>query len=247
MDSHHIPPGRLYNELSEYWPLISRPEEYADVAAAWKAVIREKLGPGRHRLLELGVGGGHNLSHFSGKHEVTAVDLSENMMAHSRQLNPTVEHLVGDMRTIRLNRTFDGVVIHDAIGHMLTESDLSAVFATASVHLEKGGLFITSPDHTRESFVSGKLEHNTHSNESTDLTCVEYTYDPDPADTTVEMIMFYIIRQKGSVRIEHDRHVLGIFAEKTWLDLLEKAGFAAEKREFPEQSDWGPNFIGVKR
>jgi len=35
------------------------------------------------------------------------------MLELSRTINPELEHLVGDMRTIRLGRTFDAVLIHD--------------------------------------------------------------------------------------------------------------------------------------
>ena len=46
---------------------------------------------------------------------VTLVDLSAKMLEVSRRLNPDCEHLQGDMRTVRLGRTFDVVFVHDAI------------------------------------------------------------------------------------------------------------------------------------
>ena len=61
-----MPTARLYYELAYLWPIISPPEEYAEEAGHWHDAIRGKLGPGRHQLLELGVGGGHNLSHLTG-------------------------------------------------------------------------------------------------------------------------------------------------------------------------------------
>ena len=102
--------------------------------------LRKHLGPGRHRLLELGVGGGHNLSHLTSEFDAAAVDLSPQMLELSRRLNPTVEHHLGDMRTVRLpGQVFDAVLIHDAICYMQTEDDLRAAFATARVHLRPGG------------------------------------------------------------------------------------------------------------
>ena len=115
---------RMYTDLAHLWPLISPPEDYAEEAGYWRDVLREKLGPGRHEILELGVGGGHNLSHLTGDFQATAVDLSEKMLEHSRRLNPEVEHHVGDMRTFRLDRKFDAVLVHDAICYMLNEDDL---------------------------------------------------------------------------------------------------------------------------
>ena len=88
MDPESIRLNRLYDYLAYLWPLLSPPEEYAEEASYWLATLRELLGPGRHRLLELGSSGGHNLSHLTADIEATAVDMSEGMLAHSRRLNP---------------------------------------------------------------------------------------------------------------------------------------------------------------
>ena len=66
-------------------------------------------------LLELGSGGGNNASHLKARFNCTLTDISPDMLALSRTLNPECEHLEGDMRTLRLGRTFDVVFIHDAI------------------------------------------------------------------------------------------------------------------------------------
>src|SRR6266446_5297728 len=55
----------------------------------------------------------------SGPHfAMTLVDLSPRMLLVSRRLNPECEHIKGDIRTLRLGRTFDVVFVHDAICHM---------------------------------------------------------------------------------------------------------------------------------
>jgi len=229
MQSTEIGTNRLYRELAELWPLISPPGEYAAGAQFWRDALRSKLGPGRHEILELGVGGGHNLSHLAGEFQATAVDLSPEMLRLSMRLNPGVEHHVGDMRTVRLGRKFRAVIIHDAIDYMLTEGDLRATFATAAAHLEPGGVFITSPDHFRETFRDGRTDCATHSDGTTQVTFIEFDHDPDPEDSTVESVMFYLIRRAGRLQIEHDRHITGLFAMRTWLELMEEAGFSVER------------------
>ncbi|MBI3661132.1 class I SAM-dependent methyltransferase, partial [Candidatus Acetothermia bacterium] len=186
-----IKQNRMYEEFAYLWPLISAPEGYAHEASFWRNALRAKLGPGRHHILELGVGGGNNLSHLTNDFQATAVDLSEKMLAHSQKLNPRVEHFVGDMRTIRLGRKFKAVLIHDAITYMLTEDDLRATFATVAAHLESGGIFITAPDDFKEAFRSPRVSHKTRSKEGIELTKVEYSHDPDPNDTTTETIYIY--------------------------------------------------------
>jgi len=229
MDPAAIQSNRLYRDLAHLWPLISPPKEYAAEARQWRDALRSRLGPGRHEMLELGVGGGHHLSHLTGEFQATAVDVSEAMLRHSARLNPGVEHHVGDMRTVRLGKKFKAVIIHDAIDYMLTEADLRAVFATAAAHLDPGGVFVTSPDHFKETYGDPQVHSSTRSDGETEVTFVEFDYDPDPRDTTVESIMFYLIRKGGRPRIEHDRHVTGLFPLQTWLDLMEDAGFQVEQ------------------
>ncbi len=229
MNPSDIKLNRMYGDLAWLWPLISPPENYAAEAEDWRRALRDKLGPGRHEILELGAGGGHNLSHLTGEFQATAVDLSEEMVKHSARLNPGVAHHVGDMRAVRLGRKFKAVIIHDAIDYMLTEADLRATFARAAAHLEPGGVFITSPDYFRETYRAPRVDSSTRSDGRTELTHIEFDYDPDPQDTTVESIMFYLIRQGGHLRIEHDRHVTGLFPLQTWLDLMAEAGFDVEQ------------------
>lgn len=224
--------NRMYDEFAHLWTLISAPEDYASEARYWRDVLWAKLGPGRHEILELGVGGGNNLWHLTEYFQATAVDLSEKMLENSIRLNPGVKHHVGDMRSIRLGKKFKAVLIHDAISYMLTEEDLKLTFATASVHLEPNGVLVMAPDYFRETFEGPRVSHTTRSNGHTELTHIDYCYDPDPTDTRVESIMFYIIREAGELRIEQDRHVLGLFPMQTWLALMSEAGFVVEKWPF---------------
>jgi SAM-dependent methyltransferase len=241
--------NRLYNDLAHLWPLVSPPEDYAREARYWRRALRARLGPGRHQILELGVGGGHNLSHLSSQFEATAVDISPQMLALSKRLNPIVEHIAGDMRTVRLGRTFKAVLIHDAISYMLTEDDLRAAFATARAHLEPGGMFITAPDWFREEFKGPYVSHSTNQKDSVELTFIEYSHDPDPTDTTIESLFFYLLKEGGSLRIEQDRHVTGLFPRETWLRLLSGAGFEVEIQPYlkHEYGQEGCLLVGVAR
>lgn len=248
MDAQQIPLNRLYRDLAHVWPLMSPPEEYAEEASHWKSILHEKLGAGRHTLLDLGVGGGHNLSHFAQEFEVTAVDQSEEMLENSRRLNPTVEHIVGDMRTVRLGRQFDVVTCHDAITYMLTEEDLRAAMQTASAHLNTAGVFITLPDYFLETFTTPSVHHRVQKHGDTTFTYLYYAHIPDLKVSQVETIFTYYISANGNVRVEHDRHITGIFPKATWFRLLDETGFDAEERVFvlSEPMEY-TLLVGVKR
>jgi len=232
---------RLYSDLAYLWPLVSPPEDYAEEAGYWRDAIRARLGEGRHRILELGVGGGHNLSHLTSDLEATGVDLSPEMLEHSRRLNPDVEHRVGDMRTVRLGKVFDAVLIHDAVSYMLTEDDLRAVFATARVHLRPGGLLLAAPDLVAESFEEGKVLRwdipPPAEPGDPEVRVEERLTDPDPTDTTIESWITYTINEGGRRRVETDLHVTGLFPLARWVSLMEEAGFETEILPLPGDGD----------
>lgn len=239
--------NRLYNDLVHLWPLFDPVEDYVGEADLWKQVIREKLGPGRHRALDLGVGGGHLLSHLSRDIWATAIDISSGMLAHSIRTNPGVEHILDDMRSARLGRSFKAVLAHDAISYMRTEKDLSAVFATAKAHLDIGGIFVTVPDWYRETFKGTFVDYRTRISEGKEYTFIKYVTDPNPNDTTLETIFFYIIKDCGEVHVEEDRHVTGIFPLNTWIKLLSKEGFDVEVRPYPVYDDDDEGYLIVGR
>ncbi len=225
--------NRLYSDLSYLWPIISPPEEYGSEAAFFGDVVHEELGSGRHKLLEMGVGGGHNLSHLTVDFECTAVDLSPDMVALSQGLNPEVEHYVGDMRYIRLGQTFDAVLVHDAASYLLTEQDLQETFATAVAHLRPGGVLMVAPDWVQETFPDGWVYTWDRLQGDIEVNIQEVMTDPDPTDTQVESTYTYTIKKDGQTTVEVDTHITGIFPLNTWTDLMGQDGFSVEVRSLP--------------
>lgn len=240
---------KLYTELADWWPVLSAPEDYAQEAAFYRRIL-DDAGDGPLRtLLELGSGGGNNASHLKQHVEMTLVDRSPAMLAVSRTLNPACEHVVGDMRTVRLDRVFDAVFIHDAIDYMQTEDDLRQAIGTAYAHCRPGGVALFAPDHTVESFRPG-TSHGGHDRGDRSLRYLEWTWDFDPGDTTYETVMVYVLREAdGSVRCVQDRHRFGLFSERRWLQVLEEAGFRVRVISGDQQEDEiAPCgvFLGVK-
>jgi SAM-dependent methyltransferase len=216
---------RMYRELAGWWPLLSAPETYAEEAAIYRRVLVETCQRPPRTVLELGSGGGNNASHLKAHFQLTLVDLSPGMLEVSRALNPECEHLQGDMRTVRLDRVFDAVFVHDAVNYMTTIEDLRKVMETAFVHCRPGGGALFAPDHLRENFRTG-TDHGGHDRGGRGVRYLEWTWDPDPLDSTFLVDYAYLLRDSdGSVRVEHDRHLEGLFPRATWLGLLEEVGF----------------------
>lgn len=232
MPSMQLPPNiqqsplKLYQELAAWWPLLSTPADYADEAAFFRQTLVEVCEKPPRTLLELGSGGGNNASHLKAHFRMTLVDLSAEMLAVSRVLNPECEHVAGDMRTVRLGRRFDAVFIHDASMYMITEHDLRRAIETAYIHCEDGGAALFAPDCVRETFAPS-TDHGGHDGETRSLRYLEWAYDPEARDTTFVVDFAYLLRENETVRVEHDRHVCGLFARADWLRLLSEVGFQA--------------------
>ena len=242
---------KLYNELAEWWPLLSAPEDYEEEATYYFNALQEAADRRIDTMLELGCGGGNNASFM--KHrvkELVLVDLSEGMLAHSRKLNPQCEHHAGDMRSVRLKRQFDAVFVHDAICYMTTEADVAAAIQTAAAHCRPGGAALFAPDHVCENF-RPETSCGGHDGDSRSMRYLSWAWDPEPGDTTCVTDMAYVLRESdGSVQVVHDRHIEGLFSRETWLRLFHAAGF--EPRVVPfNHSELEPGtyelFVCVKR
>ena len=241
---------KLYDELASWWTLLSSPAEYEEEAAFYRRELVEACVRPPRTVLELGSGGGNNASHLKGHFEtMVLVDPSEGMLDQSRALNPECEHVRGDMRTVRLGRQFDAVFVHDAVCYMTSEADVRQAIEAAYVHCRPGGAVLFAPDHVRENF-GPNTDCGGHDAGGKGLRYLEWTWDPDPADTTYVVDYAYLLREAdGSVRVEHDRHIEGLFSRDEWLRWLREAGFEPRSVQF-NHSELEPDrylvFVGTK-
>jgi SAM-dependent methyltransferase len=240
----------MYSDLAEWWPVLSPPEEYAEEAPIMAGLLRTGGAPVR-TLLELGCGGGHLASHLP-EHlpdvSMTLVDLSEQMLAVSRALNPHAEHVAADMRTLRLNRRFDAVLVHDAIDYLLDPAELDALAATVAAHLAPGGVAVLAPDHVVEAFHPATLWGGSDAPDGRAARYLEWTHDPDPGDTWAQADYAFVLREAGgTVRYEGETHRFGLFDVQTWLDVLDRAGLTAAAVAEQPDDDRQPRTLFVAR
>jgi SAM-dependent methyltransferase len=242
---------RLYTDLADWFHLLTAPEEYAEEAAFYLTTIVEASDASPRALLELGSGGGNNAWHYKRNvGQVTLTDLSEGMLEQSRRINPDCEHVQGDMRTLRLGRVYDAVFVHDAVSYLTTLDDLRQAVRTAFVHCRPGGVALFAPDHVREIFEPA-TDHGGNDGEGRALRYLEWTFDPDPSDSTYLVDYACLLHEDGQpTRVAYDRHVCGLFDRDDWLRLLGEVGFENARALPFEHSEVPPGslevFVAVK-
>ena len=226
---------RLYTDLAWLWPMWGdASQEYAHYCEHVAAWIRRYAKRPVGTLLDMGCGGGKNALNLKRDFDVTGVDLSPAMLEQARNLNPECAFVEGDMRSCRLGRTFDAVLMDDAISHM---NSLTEAFRTAHAHLKPGGVLIATPDVTTETFVQNRTTTTPATGDGVEVVFVENVYDPDPTDERYETTIIYLIRQDGQLRIETDRWTMGIFSLETWRRTLRETGFALHEERYGLRDD----------
>lgn len=238
---------RLYTDLAWLWPLWGdAATEYAHYCQYVSGLIRRYARRRTTTLLDIGCGGGKNVLNLKREFNVTGLDLSSTMLAQAQALNPECTFVQGDMRTCRLGRTFDAVLMDDAITHMNCRSDFVAAFRTAHDHLEAGGVLIAVPDVTIESFRQNRTTTTSATRDGLDVVFVENVYDPDDTDEQYETTILYLIRDHGRLRIETEHWTMGIFSQDTWRQVLLDTGFQVHEEPYSVGGDEYTVFACVK-
>lgn len=243
--------NRLYGDLSWLWPMWGDPateyRSYCDhVGRLFKKYARREVV----WVLNVGCGGGKNVFNLKREFEVTGLDISPAMLALARELNPACTFVEGDMRDFAIQKRFDAVLIDDAVAYITTEDDLRRVFENAYEHLSAGGVMLVGPDETRETFEQNKTsvwQSQPHlAPRGIEVTYIVNSYDPDPSDTCYESAMVFLIRDDGNLRVEQDRHILGLFSLDRWKAILSDVGFELHEEQYTEGSKCFAEFACVK-
>ena len=99
-------------------------------------------------MLDIGCGSGMPIAHYLMEHccQVTGIDASSAMIEMCLDRFPEHEWHVADMRSLALNRTFDGIVAWDSFFH-LSEADQRRMFPIFKGHTAPGAalMFTSGP------------------------------------------------------------------------------------------------------
>jgi len=253
----------VFGKYAEYYDLLYQDKKYSkEVDYVDRLIIT--YHPGSKTILDLGCGTGrHDFLLTEKGFSVTGVDSSKEMLSaavNEKELmdhdDNRIEFHLGDVRRIRLDKSFDVVIsLFDVMSYQTTNSDLLHAFETASSHLEKDGLFIfdcwygpgvlSDPPTVRVKEIE---------NERIILTRIaEPIMHPDKNLVDVRYHLF--VRDKKSQQVEEIREThtmrylfkpeIEMIFENTGMDMV--AFYEFMNDSLPDPSIWDVCFIGKKK
>ena len=116
-----------------------------------RAAIDRHLPAPPRSVLDVGCGSGQHLEVLARTiPDCWGVDLLESNVAYARATRPGITFRVGDMRTVRLGRTFDLVTcLGNTLSYALTDGDLNDTVTMLAAHAHRGTLVIADPLNAR--------------------------------------------------------------------------------------------------
>ena len=217
-----------YSDLAWTEPILSDPSESREETEIYCQHIKDNAFGQAETLLHLACGAGYNDYSFKNHFQVTGVDLSSKMLEQAKKINPEVEYILGDMRTVDLHKQFDAVVIPDgSLGYMLSEEDLKLALANADRHLRPGGVLLFTIS-TKEEFQDNNFVY-IGSKDDIQITVFENNYLLKNQPHLYQATMFYLIHNQEKSKTYIDQHTLGLFELAKWRELLSELKYHFEE------------------
>jgi hypothetical protein len=213
----------VYNELAWVDSVLSPPQNVAQECIHLGRMLKAHAHSECQTLLHLGCGAGVYDFTFKKHIEVTGIDVSIGMLAEAQRRNPEINYICADMRSVRLRKSYDAVIIPDAIDYMITADDLRRAMLTAWIHLKMDGIVLVKANMAEE-FQNNNFVYSGESQGIT-VTLFENNHISASRPDTYEATFCYLIRRQGELEIRHELHTLGLFKRSVWCSVFKEIGF----------------------
>lgn len=137
------PAAETYSGLAPFYDELTRGHDYD----GWTRHLEQaalRFGVGGRRVLDAACGTGKSFIPFLERgYEVTACDISPEMVALARAKAPAVEPFVADVRALGELGRFDLITcLDDSVNYLLEAGDLQAAFASFAANLAPDGVLV---------------------------------------------------------------------------------------------------------
>ncbi|TKG57914.1 class I SAM-dependent methyltransferase [Prauserella endophytica] len=135
--------------LAEHNVAYRRPDLYdaltrdSTAAVTCQRLINDYGSVPTGSVLDLGCGTARDLAVLAESHDCVGVDIQPALIDHARHQHPALDLRVGDLRTIRLDRTFDTILcLGNSLAYLHHNEDIRAAFSTFAAHAQRGTLLL---------------------------------------------------------------------------------------------------------
>ena len=224
---------RPYSALARYYDRVYASKDYAKETREILRFARTAGGRPIRSVLDMACGTGHHLAMLPPSIARAGVDCSPAMLRIARgRLGRSASLYRGDMRTVRLHRTFDAVFcLFSAIGYLLTSRDREAAFANFYRHLVPGGVAVIEGWIVPQEFRPNTVHLLTYNGDDAKIARVTTS---SRAGTASVMRMYYLAAEAGRpVRSFEEEHRMALVEPTEALRSREHVGFHARARKSP--------------
>jgi len=138
----------VFKRYAEYYDRLYQDKDYASECDFITEVIQENTQVPVKNIIDLGCGtANHGILLAQKGYHVTGVDVSEVMLKYardkSRHSQSSMEFHHSDLRTFRLNTTFDAAIcMFSVLGYITENSEFENMLRNVRNHLKKGAVFV---------------------------------------------------------------------------------------------------------
>lgn len=243
----------LFKQLARYYDKIYRWKDYKKDVDFLEKVFRKHGLKGRD-ILDVACGtGAHAALLVKSGHNVVGIDLNEEMLEIARRKVRNAIFVKGDMRDLKLDRTFDAVIcMFSSITYNQTLSELRKTLSGFHKHLKAKGIVVFDTHFLRENFVHGHRGMTGYDDD--ELTIARFSFS-EKLGRKGRYTFSYLIREGNDFNyLKGDVHEIGLFSLSEIIRVMREAGFTAEvywnftmKRPSKRSKSWGDFvFVGAK-
>ena len=216
----------MYTHRPDIYDLEYGDKDYAAEAATIERIVRGRA-PHARTLLDVACGTGRHLVHLRDHFDCEGVDLDDGLLDVAREQLPGVPLHRGDMRGVRLGRTFDVVTcLFSSIGFVDGPSGLDAAARTFREHLAPGGVLLVEPWLTPDVWIPNRPHLLARDEPGLAFARVTLSGLRDERISTTDMR--YVLARPDGVEQWAELHELYLFTEDELRAAFEGAGLTAE-------------------
>lgn len=218
-----------FQNIADYYDaMYVEPKEYEEETEKVMQLIEQYSQSDNTRILDIACGTGEQSLYLAKHYQVTAIDLSKEMLENAREKVPAAEFLERDMLDFKLNHRYKAAVnLYGSIGFAENLQRMENGIRCVWECLEEGGVLILTPWGTKET-VAEEIVADCRERDGLQF-CRMETVKRVSGDK-VEVEMFHLIGKGLTVQQFHHVQHITLFSEEEYKNALEKAGFTIRAR-----------------